>query len=174
MVVGWRLGFDLPSLGLGISAVLAIDLATDQVVRALLQDVRRLGGVAKDMEDFILLKPALPVPITMACALLTGTNVDLGYAQLPERDVIREAYFIAAIWRLFAPKNVERRRTDRTQLAVLNTVSVGAGQPLEQFLDARQAEQEERRIPLAETTLRGVACDFQTGATLGALTSCLR
>ena len=39
LVVGWRLGLDLSSLDLGVSTVLAIDLSTDQVVRAFLQDV---------------------------------------------------------------------------------------------------------------------------------------
>ena len=130
MVVGWRLGFDLPSLGLGISAVLAIDLATDQVVRALLQDVRRLGGVARDVEDFILPKPAIPVPITMACALLTGTKIELRYPQLRERDGHSDASFMAAIWALLAAKIVERRRPDTTQFALFNAVYVGAGQPL--------------------------------------------
>ena len=50
---------------------------------------------------------------------------------------------------------------------------VGAGRPLEHVLDARQAEQAEQRIPLAQTTLRGEACDFQPVATLGAFTSYL-
>ena len=45
---------------------------------------------------------------------------------------------------------------------------------LNNFLDARQAEPEERRIPLAETTMRGQASDFQPVAPLGAFTSCLR
>ena len=75
-------------LRLGIFAVSAIDLVTDSVVRAFLQDVVKLGGMAKDVEDFILRKPALRVPITMECAHLIGTNVDLRYAQLPKRDVI--------------------------------------------------------------------------------------
>ena len=33
LVVGWRLGFDLASLGLGVSRVMAVDLSTDPVVR---------------------------------------------------------------------------------------------------------------------------------------------
>ena len=174
LIVSGRLGFDLASLGIGFSSVLAIDLATDQVVPAFLQDVVKLGGVAKDVEDFILRKPALPLTITVACSLFTGTNVELRYTQLPQRDVLRDAYLIVAIWRLLGVKILERRRPDRTQLALLNAVYVGPGQALEQVLDARPAEQAEQRIPLAQTTLRGEACDFRPVSTLGAFTSCLR
>ena len=76
-LVGWRLGFDLASVGVGMSAVLPIDLATKSIVRAFLQDVVKLAAVEKDMEDFILRKPALPVPIMLACALLSATKADL-------------------------------------------------------------------------------------------------
>ena len=32
LVIGWRLGYDLASLGLGVTSLMAIDLATDPVV----------------------------------------------------------------------------------------------------------------------------------------------
>ena len=43
LVVGWPLGIDMASLGIGISAVFPMDLATDPVVRAFLQAVVKLG-----------------------------------------------------------------------------------------------------------------------------------
>ena len=60
LVVGWRLVFDLASRGLGITSVFAIDFPTDPVVRAFFQDLVKLGGAAKDFEDFLLHKPELP------------------------------------------------------------------------------------------------------------------
>ena len=94
LVVGWRIGLDLASLGLGVSTVMAIDLSTDPVVRAFLQDFLHEGSVAKDAADFIMNKPELPIPITMACAILTGNQVTIRESQLEERDVVRDAYFI--------------------------------------------------------------------------------
>ena len=38
--------------------MLAIDLATDPLVRSFFQDLVKLGGVAKDVEDFLLQKKA--------------------------------------------------------------------------------------------------------------------
>ena len=90
------------------------------------------------------------------------------------RDVLRDAYSVAAIWRLFGEKIVEERRSVETHLALLNAVYVGAGQPLEQILDNRQAEPAAQRVPLPQTTLRGEQCEFEPEATLGAFTSCLR
>ena len=47
LVVGWRLGFDLASHGLGVITVLPIDLATDPVVREFFHDVGKQEGVGK-------------------------------------------------------------------------------------------------------------------------------
>ena len=44
LVVGWRLGFDLASLELRATTVLAMDLPTNPVVRAFFQDLVKLGG----------------------------------------------------------------------------------------------------------------------------------
>ena len=41
LVVGWRLGFDLASLGIGVNTVLAIDLSTDHMVRVFFQDLEK-------------------------------------------------------------------------------------------------------------------------------------
>ena len=98
LVVGWRLGLDLASLGLGVSTVLAIDLSTDPVVRAFFQDLVQEGSVAKDAVDLIMSKSELPIPITLACAILTGNQVNLRDSQMEERDVVREAYIIGPIW----------------------------------------------------------------------------
>ena len=57
LVVGWRLGFDLASLGLGVVTVLPIDLATDPIVRTFFRDLVKLPRVAKNVEDFLLQKP---------------------------------------------------------------------------------------------------------------------
>ena len=149
LVLGWMVGFDLASLGLEITCVLAMDLPTDPVVCAFFQDLLKLGGAAKEVEDFILGKPELPIPITMACALFSATKGNLRYAQFEERDVLKDAYFISAIWRLLGTKSQDRRRDDATQLALRNAVDVGAGQPLERVLDVRQVAPADKRILLA-------------------------
>ena len=88
-------------LGLGVTSVMAIDLATDPVERTFLQElVQAQGNTPQEVADFILNKPALPVPITMTCALFMSTKVDLRSRTIPERDLLRDAYFIAAMWRL--------------------------------------------------------------------------
>ena len=149
---------------------MAIDLATDPVVRTFLQELVQLGGsVPKEVEDFIMNKPALPVPITMACVFFTSNKVKLRNATIPERDVLRDAYFIAAIWRLLGSKIVEQRRSVESQLALLNAVYVGGGQPLERVLDARQTDTAAQRVSLPQTTLCGEECTFEPVATLGAL-----
>ena len=88
---------------------MTIDLASDPVVRNFLQEVLQTqSDVPQDVVDFIMNKPALHIPITMACALFTSNKVNLRNAQTPERDVLRDAYFIAAILRL-----LERRLSRR-------------------------------------------------------------
>ena len=77
LIVGWRLGLDLASLGFGVSTVLANDLSTDPVVRAFFQDLVQDGNVAKDATDFLMSKPELHSPITLGCAILTGNQVNL-------------------------------------------------------------------------------------------------
>ena len=42
-VVGWRDGFDLASVDLGDTIIMAVDLATDPVVRTVLQELVKLG-----------------------------------------------------------------------------------------------------------------------------------
>ena len=55
LVVGWGLGYDLASLGLGDTRVMRIDLASDPVVRNFLQEVLQTqSGVPQDVGDFIM------------------------------------------------------------------------------------------------------------------------
>ena len=79
---------------------MAIDLAPDRIVRAFFQNLVKLEGVAKHAEDFILHKPEVHIPITMACSLFTGKKINLRYTQAEERDVVRDAYFSSTIWGL--------------------------------------------------------------------------
>ena len=98
LIVGSRLRYDLASLGLGITSILAVDLATDPVVRTFFHELMQLGGnVPQKVAEFILNKPALPVQITMDCALFTGMQVELGNATIPKREVLRDAYLISTI-----------------------------------------------------------------------------
>ena len=76
----------------------------------------------QEVADFIFNKAALPVPVRMACALITGMKVNLHNVTIPERDVLRDVYFIAAIWRLLGEKIVEERRSVETHLAFWNAV----------------------------------------------------
>ena len=116
---------------------MTIDLASDPVVRNFLQELLQTqSDLPQDVVDFIMNKTALPVPITMACVLFTSNKFNLRNGPVPERDVLRDAYFIAAIWRLLGAKIVEKRRSVETQLVLLNAVYVGAGQPLERVWDA--------------------------------------
>ena len=156
LVVGWRHGYDLASLGLGVTSVMAIDFATDPVVRKLMQELLKVQGNAPaETVDFIIINPALPSPITMACALFTRTKFYLRHATIPERDVLRDASFSAAIWRLLGNTIVEEGPGVDTRLVVLNAVCVGAGQPLDRVLDARQTDPADQRVALPQTTLRG-------------------
>ena len=77
LVFRWKLPLDRASLGIGVNTVLLIDLAKGPVVRALLHDVGKQGGLAKDAADFFTNKPELPIPITMACAHLTRKSINL-------------------------------------------------------------------------------------------------
>ena len=74
LVIGWRLGSDLTSLGIG---ALAIDLLKDPVLRSIFRDLIKVERVANDAEDFILHIELLRIPRTMACALLTGNKISL-------------------------------------------------------------------------------------------------
>ena len=56
---------------------------------------------------------------------------------MEERDVVRDAYFIAAIWPLLGGERGERRSSVERQLALMNAVYVGAGEPFESVLDVR-------------------------------------
>ena len=79
------------------------------------------------------------------------------------------------MWRLLGEKIVEKRRSVETHLVLLNAVYVGAGEPLERDLDARQTDPAAQRVALPpQTTLRGEQCTFEPEATLEAFTSCLR
>ena len=85
LVVGWRLGYDLASLGLGVTRVMTIDLASDPVVRNFLQELLQTqSDVPQDVVDFIMNKPALPVPITMACVLFTSNMPTYATGQSPK------------------------------------------------------------------------------------------
>ena len=91
----------MASLGLGIRSLMGIDLAREPVVRTFLQELVKVQcNAPKEVEDFILNKQALSVPIIIACALFMSTKVDLGSPTIPEREVLRDAYFISAIWSL--------------------------------------------------------------------------
>ena len=142
------------------------------MVRNFLQELLPTqSDVPQDVVDFLMDKPALSVPITMACALFTSNKVNLRNAPTPERDVLRDAYFIAEMWRQLGAKIVEKRRSEETHLVLLNAVCVGAGQPLERVLEARQTDPAAQRVALPQTTLRGEQCTFVPEATLGAFTS---
>ena len=110
--------------GLAITSVITVDLATDQVGRTFLQQLVQLGGnVPQDVADFVLNKAALPVAIKMACAQFTSLKVHLRNATIPERDLLRDAYFFAAIGRLLAEMIVQDQRSVETHLALLNAVN---------------------------------------------------
>ena len=98
--------------------------------------MRIQGNAPAEIVDPIMTKPALPIPITMACAIFTSTKVDLHSATIPERDVLQDAYFISTIWRLFGKKIIEKRLRVDTQLLLVNAVYVGAGRPREPVLGA--------------------------------------
>ena len=150
--------------------MLAIDLATDPVVRAFFHDLVK-EGVSKDAEDFIVHKPEFAIPIPLACALFRGNTVNLRYTQMEERDVVRDAYFIAAIWLLLGTEIRNMPCSDEQQIALINSVYVGAGKPRELVLDVRQVEPAIKRVPLAHTNFLGIACGFEPVATVEEFTS---
>ena len=175
LIVGWPLGFELASLGLGVSSILAVDLASDLDVRAFLQELVQNGvDVAKEVAHFILNNAALAIPIRMACALFPSMKVHLRHAAIPARDVLRDAYFIAAIWRLLGEKIVEERLSVGKWFPLWNAVYLGAGQRLEQISVERRGDPAALRVAMPETNLRGDECTLEAEATLGAFTSFLR
>ena len=90
LVVGCRLGLDVESLGIGVSTVLAIDIASDPVVQAFFQYVLKQGGIPKDAEGFFCTNMICPFH-SMKCGSFTGNKSNLRYMQMDERDVGREA-----------------------------------------------------------------------------------
>ena len=163
----------MASLGIGISTVVAIELATDAVLRKFFQDLVSQGGAAKDVEDFIMHKPQFPIPITMACSLINGNKINLRYTQMEERDVVRDSSFIAAIWRLVGTEIRNRRRSDDREIALINAVYVMAAHHIEHVLDLHQVVEMDKHLPLAQTRLVGTSCGFEPVATIE-FTSCLR
>ena len=105
LVVCWRLGFDLASLGLGITIVLAIHPATDPVVRAFFQDLVKQYGLSKTAVDFLSSTPELPLAPTLGSSIFTGNKLNLLNTQFEERDIVRGAYFLSAVWRLLGARS---------------------------------------------------------------------
>ena len=66
LVVGWGLGLALTSLGIDVTTVLEIDLATDPFVCPFFQHLGKEGGLAKDATKFIISKPELRLPTKVA------------------------------------------------------------------------------------------------------------
>ena len=97
LVVGWRLGFDMASLGLALSRVMAIDLSRDPLVRDFFAEISRDSGAPEEEKMVLQAKVTLPLPITKAFSLFTATKVNLRQGPVPQRDVMRHAYFVAAI-----------------------------------------------------------------------------
>ena len=79
---------------------MAIDLATDSVVREFFQDLGNQGGVAMDAANFVTIKQDMALPITLVCVIFTEKKVNLRYRQMDDRDGERDAYIIAALLRL--------------------------------------------------------------------------
>ena len=57
---------------------------------------------------------------------------------------------------------------------LFNAVYLGAAESLESVWDVRQVEAKDKSVALAQATLLGVAFTFETEATLGEFTTCLR
>ena len=56
----------------------------------------------------------------------------------------------------------------------MNSVYLGACKPIEVVFDAGQVLAVDKRVPLAQTNLIGVACGFESLASLQEFSSCLR
>ena len=69
---------------------------------------------------------------------------------------------------MLGAKIFERRRSVDTHLVLLNAVYVGASQPLERVLDARQTDPAAQRVALPQSNLQGDQCTFEPEATIGA------
>ena len=128
--VGWRLVLELASLGLGVNLVMAIDLSTAPVVPDFFAGISNSSSAWEVGQEFVQYKVALPLPITSACGLFTGTKVNLLQGPIPQRDVLRDAYFIASVSRLLGEQIEQCRRRAESQLVVWNALDLGAGRPL--------------------------------------------
>ena len=140
--------------------MLAIDLSTDPVVRAFFQDFGNDGGEMKANEGCTRFRQE------------QFGSASSDHARVRDfRDVVREANFISAICRLLGTEIPNRRRSEERQIALINAVYLGAGEPLESVLDARHVAANDKRVQLGQETLLGLACTFDTDATLGEFTS---
>ena len=136
--------------------VLAIDLATDPLVRAFFQHVGKQGGLAKDAADFIMNKPAMPIPIVIGCRLFIWNKATRRW----KNEIRRDASLIGAIWRLLGMEIRKWRRCENRHLVLMNAVYVGAGTPLDVILDARLVAGIEV-VALAQRNFVGVAGAFE-------------
>ena len=76
---------------------MAIDLATDSVVREFFQDLGNQGGVAMDAANFVTIKQDMALPITLVCVIFTEKKVNLRYRQMDDRDGERRLHHCGAI-----------------------------------------------------------------------------
>ena len=121
-IAGCRLGFDLGSLGLAVNRVIAIDLSTDPLVPDFFAEISKSGDAPEEVKEFVQNKVAQTLPITMASSLFTRTKENLRQGQPTERDVLRDAYFVAAIWGLLGQQIVQREQSPESHLALGNAV----------------------------------------------------
>ena len=92
---------------------------------------------------------------------------------LAERDMLRDAKVIEAMWRLLGPKIVEHQRDLDIQFAHWNVVYLGAGQSLHQIMDDPVVAQLQSTVTPSQPILQGERCHFPPEATLEGFPSCL-
>ena len=75
---------------------------------------------------------------------------NLRYAQREERDMRRDAHFIAAIWRRMGTEIQNQIKSAKCKIALMNGMYRGAGPPFAGVFEVRQAEMALSRVPLGK------------------------
>ena len=158
---------------MGVNSVLPIDLSTDPDVRDFVEEISKRVDATEEVKECAK-QSCRALPITKSCGLFTGTKDNLRQRAGGERAVLRDAYFITAVWPLLGAQIMLRGRSPESQLAILHAVYVGAVRLLEQIFDDRQVEHGKERETLSQVTLRGDECIFEPESTVEAFTCCLR
>ena len=131
LVVGWDVGNDLASIHLAIPASNVIDLATDPIVRECFRNLARENG--KELPELFGSSITIPIPFCFASWIASGarSHLRVSVKKGEYRDLVRDGFCIAAIWRALGFRILKHRLESATSIGLYNSFYVGGGQSIE-------------------------------------------